>query len=198
MDFLAQISSDFATIAGGEFSSPFSITDGTLVANLRGLFYHPSQYIDPDTQSVVADGYYRLQIAESATDYQLRRKGLIVALDGASYRVREWTFDGMGGLTLILDLCKGDATPSTGSVFVSGRKTENLTLADLVEDSTDTFRLKKGVPKAETLAIFIRGWRLALDQFQDNGDGTFTILDHEILPLTGDVIVADYAIYTTA
>lgn len=103
--FLGQMQRDFEVICAAEFSETATITDGLTTIEIPGIFDEAVAQFDPDTQSRVLAPQPRLTVAETATDFNLRRSGLLVTVRGKNYKVRpsDWDFDGLGQLVLYLD-----------------------------------------------------------------------------------------------
>lgn len=190
---LGQTRSDFASIVSAELSDLATIDDGDNSVDLRGLFYEASIDDVPDTQASVTTPDYRLQIAETATDFALRRKGLLVTCRSKTFKVREWAYDGLGGLTLFLDEQKGEASASVPEVHVRGSMTEYFQEDDI--EGGNTIRLRY-IPLAGSIKVFARGERLVEGvHWQDNHDGTLTFLDTDWLPIGEDFVTVDYEIF---
>ncbi len=103
--FLGQVQSDFEMICGAEYSEVVTFSDGTTSVTLTGLFDAASAHFDPESQSHVINEAARITVAETSTDFDLRRPGLQVQVRGSSYKVRksDWEYDGLGQLILYLD-----------------------------------------------------------------------------------------------
>lgn len=189
---IGQARSDFAQLTTAEFSDSATVTDGSDSIEIRGLFYEASIDVVPDTQASVTTPNYRLQLDETSTAFALRRKGLLVTCRSKVFKVREWTFDGLGGLTLILDEQKSDATPEV-PVTIAGARTQYFQEADVIHG--DSIRLD-WVPLAGTIKVHSRGSRLVeAVHWVDNGDGSLTFLDLSWLPIGDDYVTVDYQIF---
>jgi hypothetical protein len=192
MDFESIMKSDFENIAGGDFSTSDLVTDGDTSATLKGVFYGYSSENEPDTNSVAIVPVPHIVFAETATTFDLHRIGLLHFIKGQYYKTLNFTFDGLGGITHYLELQRDGGEANVPGISIQGAQTEEFVLADAI--APGTFRLKY-IPKAKTLKVTVRGVRLKKALFQDNGDGTFTILNSTWYPIAGDIVIADYYVF---
>ena len=105
--FLGQLQRDFEVICAADFSETATVTDfdGVTTITIPCIFDEAVAQFDPDTQSRILAPQPRMTVAETATDFNLRRGGLLVSVRGKNYKVRpsDWDFDGLGQLVLYLD-----------------------------------------------------------------------------------------------
>ena len=101
-----QAGMDFAAMCAGEFATALTVTDGETTVSLTGLFDDAFLGVDNDTQSTVMAPGTRITLVENATEFPLRKRGLVVTVRGKAYVVSHWEYNGEGALTLYMDAQK--------------------------------------------------------------------------------------------
>jgi len=102
--FLGQVQRDFEAICAGDFSELATVSDGTQTIEIRCLFDEAAVSIDTEAQSVSVHPEPRITVAETATDFDLRRSDLRVTVRGREYKPLKGDrhYDGLGQLVIYL------------------------------------------------------------------------------------------------
>jgi hypothetical protein len=87
-DFLTRVASDAQAIMNAEFSEPFSISNGTVTANIRGIVDMTHEEVDMQTQTLVMSIKPRISVWSPDVPFPIK-VGYAVTLRGASYIIRD-------------------------------------------------------------------------------------------------------------